>query len=265
MTPTSQAITDANQQILIAPWAGTNNYALPDDEDIDYPDEDDQGMPEGDWQREYISYSTKALRHFFRQRPDVYVSGNLFIYYEKGNPAAAITPDTFVIFGVNNHDRPSYKVWQEGGKLPSFALEVVSKSTKGKDLNINPALYAQLGVDEYFQYDPNGNYIQPRLQGLRLVNGDYQPIPANNPADGVLSLTSEVLGLELRLLAIGLRFYNPAMDRLLLDYEEEADARQLLETQVQQERQQRQQLITQLQSLSEEQLRAIGIDPTLLR
>ena len=37
--------------------------------------------------------------------------------------------------------------------------------------------YAFWGVEEYFQYDPTGDYLNPQLQGLRLIEGNYFPIP----------------------------------------------------------------------------------------
>ena len=50
---------------------------------VDYPSEDGQPMAESDFQREPLTYAVEALGAYFQQRADVYVSGNLFIYYEK--------------------------------------------------------------------------------------------------------------------------------------------------------------------------------------
>ena len=50
---------------------------------IEYPDADDKPMAESDQAREYLTYAAKVLRIYFQDRSDVYVSGNLFIYYEK--------------------------------------------------------------------------------------------------------------------------------------------------------------------------------------
>ena len=89
---------------------------------IIYPDTDGQPMTESDATRDYLIYGVEVLRLYFKSRPNVYVSGNLFVYYEEGNPRASISPDVFVIFGVSNRQRRSYKTWQEDGKLPSFVL-----------------------------------------------------------------------------------------------------------------------------------------------
>jgi Uma2 family endonuclease len=205
---------------------------------IEYPEEDDLAMPEGDAQREYLSYATKVLRIFFRDRQDVYVSGNLFIYYEQGNNQASVAPDTFVVFGVDKRDRGSYKVWEEGGNIPEFVLEITSEATVTRDKRDKPALYQKLGVKEYFQYDPTGKYLKLRpLQGKRLQRGKYVEIDASTLPDGALALSSKTLNLELRLYPDkGLRFYDPAASELLRSHEESERARRAAEQIAQQER-----------------------------
>ena len=76
---------------------------------IEYPETDGQPMTESDATRTYMIYCIAALRAFFQSRPQIYVSGNLFIYYEEGNPKQSILPDVFVIFGVSKRERRSYK------------------------------------------------------------------------------------------------------------------------------------------------------------
>ncbi|MEH1871986.1 Uma2 family endonuclease [Nostoc sp.] len=200
---------------------------------IEYPDEDGKPMAEGDIQFSYLAYAINALRIYFQNHPDVYVAGNLFIYYEKGYPESVVAPDVFVVFGVENRDRRSYKTWEENNQTPDFILEITSKSTRSKDQGAKKGIYAFLGVREYFQYDPTGDYLNPQLQGLHLVDGNYFPVAANTLADGIVSLPTEVLGLELRLEAGKLRFYNPATGQILLTHEEEVTARQTAEEKTQ--------------------------------
>ncbi|MEH2275040.1 MAG: Uma2 family endonuclease [Nostoc sp.] len=200
---------------------------------IEYPDEDGKPMAEGDIQCSYLTYARNALRIYFQNHPDVYVAGNLFIYYEKGYPESVVAPDVFVVFGVENRDRRSYKTWEEENKTPEFVLEITSKTTRSKDQGAKKGIYAFLGVREYFQYDPTGDYLNPQLQGLYLVDGNYFPVAINTLPDGTVSLPSEVLGLELRLEAGKLRFYNPATDQILLTHEEEAAGRQAAEEKAQ--------------------------------
>jgi Uma2 family endonuclease len=191
---------------------------------IDYPDSDGQPMAESDQARKYLTYSTEVLQLYFQNRLDVYVSGNLFIYYEEGNPKAFVAPDVFVIFGVEKKDRRSYKIWEEADKAPNFVLEITSKSTKKDDQEVKPLIYASLGVQEYFQYDPSGDYLNPPLQGLSLVEGQYQPLPSVNLSSGGASIWSEVLGLELQWQAGDFRFYDPS-SRQVLRTHAEAEAR----------------------------------------
>ena len=214
-------------------------------------------MPEGDDQREYISYATKVLRMWYRYQSQVYVSGNLLICYGQNNPAATIAPDTFVVFGVSNHNRSSYKVWEENHKTPSFVLEITSQSTVNKDQRDKPLIYSQLGVQEYVQYDPTGQYLKPcPLVGMTLVGGSYQSLPVQKFSQGILGLASTVLQLELRLLPEGLRFYDPVGGVYLFTYEESEQARLKAE----QARLQAEQLA---QALAE-RLRSLGVDPDRL-
>jgi Uma2 family endonuclease len=203
--------------------------AIPALEDLlaeaEYPSEDGRPMAETDFQRIPLIYAVEALDAYFQDRPDVYVSGNLLLYYEEGNPKASVSPDVFVVFGIPKRKRRSYFVWKER-KAPDFIIEITSKSTYNEDQGIKRGLYAVLGVREYFQYDPTGDYLQPALRGLKLVDENYLPIPANTQPDGTISLYSSVLGLELHLEQGELRFYDPNTGRKLLTYQESETARQ---------------------------------------
>ena len=75
-------------------------------------------------------------------------------------------------------------------------------------------------VTEYWQYDPTGDYLEPALQGLELVAGEYVRLGQRELADGTLVLTSAVLELELRLSERGLRFHDPVTGRDLPDLAE---------------------------------------------
>lgn len=190
-------------------------------------------MAEGDAQRKVLTYCTEALGIYFQDRPDVYVAGNLFIYYEEGNPNSVVAPDAFVIFGVSNQERRSYKTWEEGNKTPDFVLEITSKTTRVQDQGAKKGIYAFLGVAEYFQYDPTGDYLSPRLQGFHLSEGNYFPIAPTALSDGFLSIHSEVLGLDLRVNSDGqFRFYNPVTGSKLMTHREAEQARLSAESRI---------------------------------
>lgn len=191
--------------------------------EIVYPETDGAPMAESDPARDYLIYGVEALSIYFQDRADVYISGNLFIYYKRGVPDAVVAPDVFVVFGVEKKKRKSYKVWEEGNNVPAFVLEVTSKGTQYTDETDKPRKYRELGVKEYFQYDPTGDYLQPPLKGSRLIEGAYQPL-APILIDGVISIHSEVLGLDLRLVGGELRFYDPQTGKKLLSHQETEQA-----------------------------------------
>lgn len=197
--------------------------------EIFYPDSDGKPMAESDPARDYLIYGVETLDIYFQEREDVYVSGNLFVYYKRGIPSAVVAPDVFVVFGVEKKQRLSYKVWEEKGKVPSFVLEITSATTQENDEIEKPIKYAAMGVQEYFQYDPTGDYLNPQLKGVSLVAGKYQPIAAKILADGVFSIHSQVLGLDLRLIDGELRFYDPRTEKKLLSHKETEQARQQAE------------------------------------
>ncbi len=195
---------------------------------IHYPSSDGLPMAESDFQRQYLIYAVEALGVHFQDRENVYVSGNLFIYYEEGNPQAVVAPDVFVVIGAPKGDRSSYMLWQEP-KAPDFVLEITSRSTRSEDQGAKRGIYAFLGVQEYWQYDPTGDYLVPPLYGFRLVDQNYEPIPAPTLPNGTLNVYSHVLGLDLRLEHGRLRFHDPATGQNLLTRQEAEQARQQAE------------------------------------
>ena len=216
---------------------------------VDYPSSDGKPMAESDFQLHPLIYAVDRLRRYFRNDPDVYVSGNLLIYYDEGPDRKSVAPDVFVVFGARDVKRSSYLLWNEP-KAPDFVLEITSQSTWREDQE-KRRLYRRLGVREYCQYDPTRDYLDPPLQGLGLMGRDYKPLPVRELAGGTLALRSEVLGLELRAQVAEerLRFHDPQTgedlpdlaetdDQLLQEAaarREEAAARRVAEDRVRQE------------------------------
>ena len=196
---------------------------------IEYPSGDGKPMAENDAQLAAILYGIGTLRVYYRDRDDVYVSGDLLMYYVEGNPRVSVAPDVFVVFGVEDRVRMNYKVWEEG-KAPDFVLEVASKSTWREDLGRKRDIYARLGVKEYWMYDPTGEYFSPVLQGLRLAGGAYVRRLAVASPDGALTLSSETLGLDLRVQDGEMRFRDPVTRRTLLSHSEADAARRAADT-----------------------------------
>ncbi len=228
-------------------------------------------MAESDPARDYLIYAVEALKFYFQNQPDVYVSGNLWLSYEQGVPDAVVCPDVFVVFGVENRPRRSYRVWEENHKKPSWILEITSASTRHKDERDKPLTYAQMGVSEYFQYDPSGDYLHPPLRGRRLVGEQYELLSVEEREEGMITVSSEVLGLDLRIFPEGqLRFFDPQRGEYLRS-PEESERERLQERQraeqerqrAEQERQRAEQAERALQELRD-RLREKGIDPSQL-
>ena len=205
---------------------------------VEYPSSDGKPMADNDAQRAAIMYAIGSLEIHFAHRRDVYVSGDLLIYYEEGNPRASVAPDTFVVFGAEDRRRQSYKLWEEP-KAPDFVLEVASARTWREDEGRKRVLYERLGVREYWQHDPTGEYLGVRLKGHRLVGGAYEPQPVARSLDRTLILRSETLGLDLLIRDGEMQFRDPVTDEPLLSHgkavaarREEAAARRAAEARV---------------------------------
>ena len=172
---------------------------------IDYPTSDGRPMAETDLHRQDMMDLIQVLEDRYADEPDVYVTGNLLLFYVEGQPRTHVSPDVFIARGVPKRPpRDHYKVWLEG-KGPDFVIEVTSKTTRNEDQRKKWALYRDvLKVPEYFQFDPTEDYLRPSMQGHRLVGGEYASI---EPVEG--RLPSLFLGLELERSGTELRLYDP--------------------------------------------------------
>jgi Uma2 family endonuclease len=201
--------------------------AIPFHKEIFYPESDGEPMGETEVHAEETMYLIEALKERFRDVPDVYVWGDLFLYFEEGDPRSVVSPDVFVVKGVSKRKRRIYKFWEEGGRGPCLVVEVTSDSSRDEDLGRKKNLYERLGVEEYVLYDPLGEYLDPRIQGFRLAGRRYAKIRLE--ADG--SLFSRTAGVTFRMEGDQIRLVETASGRSLprdeevrLQYEE-AEAR----------------------------------------
>ena len=192
---------------------------------IYYPESDGKPLAETDTHIKLLIYLHKALADHFRGDPNIYVAGNLFVYYQEGDPSQVVVPDLFVVRGVPKRDRRIYQVWKEE-KAPDVVFELTSRGTRQKDLGSKKGVYEVLGVEEYFLFDPFGEYLTPRLVGFRLARWGYRQIEDEEP------LVSRVLGLELRVEGEMLRLVDPATGEKLLTPLEAQEARRQAETEV---------------------------------
>ena len=176
--------------------------------------------------REVLNLLTPRLTDFDR-RPDVFIDTDTNICYDPANLNVRVAPDVYLAFGVDERairPRQLYLPW-EVGKVPDWALEIASESTRMVDLNRKPAIYEQIGVPEFWRFDPTGGrYYGFRLDGLRLVNGQYQPIELSTEPDGILKGYSDVLELSLAWDDGWPRFYDPATATYLENWRQDREA-----------------------------------------
>ncbi len=172
---------------------------------IKYPESDGKPMGETGVHVEVMLAVLAMLRRHYYGNDRVAVLANMFLYYEEGDPKKVVCPDVFVTLNVpRNPIRRTFKVWEEG-KAPELVIEITSKKTRKEDLHKKLDLYRDvLRVREYFLFDPLEEYLEPSLQGYRLIDGRYGPIAW---AGG--GLYSEALGLRLERDEMDLRFFNP--------------------------------------------------------
>ena len=146
-----------------------------------------------------ILITIEVLRQYF-EGVQACVLGNQFLYYSEGFPRLKCAPDVMVIFDVEPGSRDSYKIWEEG-EIPRVAFEITSPGTRDKDEGFKKDLYEQIGIEEYWQFDPKGQWIEEKLRGYRLVDDAYVPIVTSESQ--ALSFRLEVSGALISFYRLG--------------------------------------------------------------
>ena len=178
--------------------------------EIIYPTSDGKPLAETQQHALAILMTLGLLRLYLQEQPAV-VFADQFLYYIEGNPKARVAPDVMVIFDIEKRLYDNYKIW-EGKQTPSIIFEMTSASTKDTDQTFKKTLYEQLGVTEYWLFDPYGEWIPGQLVGFRLnEDGVYKAIKDN---------CSEVLQLKLEPDQYLISFYRLDNGEKLLTPEE---------------------------------------------
>lgn len=168
---------------------------LADDPDVEdgvyYPSSDGKPMAETHLHVLAIRFLMDALEDVFAPRNDVFIAGNMYWYWEQGNPKERRLPDAMVVFGVEKGPRRSFRSWREGGAVPANCFEMASERTWKKNLGEVKDDYEANGVREYFVFDPAREYLDAPLVGFRRRGRRFQPIRP----DSVGGMVSNELGL----------------------------------------------------------------------
>jgi Uma2 family endonuclease len=149
----------------------TSNQTPP--AEIFYPSSDGEPLAES-YDHMYVLMTTLAMLLNHLQDQPATVLANQFLYYAQGFPRLRVAPDVMVIFNVPPGGRDNYKTWEEG-QVPAVIFEMTSPSTRNNDEVEKKNLYENMGVMEYWQFDPRGEWIPEKLRGYRL-QGDLEPV-----------------------------------------------------------------------------------------
>ncbi len=136
-----------------------------------YPAEEERKVPISKRALRLIGYLVEALEHVFRAEPDVFVGGDQFIYWERGNIRKRVAPDLYVIRGVPKEPpRAVIRLWEEA--VPSLVAEISSAGSRVEDRGRKLRLYQNLfRCPEYFIWDDDTE----EMLFYRLEEGRYQP------------------------------------------------------------------------------------------
>ena len=175
----------------------TNAWKVRTLPDIFY--EEPEPVEDGMQQEPPIDRIGQLLRQRYADRPDVFISGGVFVSYDVTDGNRRVKPDLFIAFDVDNagirENLPNFWIW-EIGKAPDFVMEVASPSTAANDLGWKRELYQRLAIQEYWRFDPTGGelYGTP-MAGERLVAGRYEEYELQYGDDGSVRAHSELLGV----------------------------------------------------------------------
>lgn len=217
--------------------------------DVFYPSSDGEPVAETYDHLYAILMTLEVLRQYL-QGQRATVLANQFLYYAQGFPKLRVAPDVMVIFDVEPGGRDNYKIWEEG-QVPKVIFEMTSGSTKNEDLEHKKVLYEQLEVEEYWLFDPKGEWINGQLLGYRLQEGRY--IRIEDQCSRALTLKLQVEGKLIGFYRLDTSEKLLLPDELAQALQQETTARQAAEQRAQTaeqqlaaERQQREILLQQL-------------------
>ncbi len=174
-----------------------------------YPVEFEDEMGETAFHFKLITLFYGLLDAYFSTPNNALVAANMMVYYEKGNTKRWLAPDIFVCFGVENHLRRVFKVWEEG-VFPQVVFEIASENTFENDLGGKRLDYARLGVEEYYLLDPEREYLPSPLMAFHRQNGRLLSANVENKR-----ILSPLLNLEIVDTDRSFRLFNPQTQEFL--------------------------------------------------
>jgi Uma2 family endonuclease len=221
-----------------------------------YPETDGEPMAENTLQFRWIVTLQGGIDALFRDRPDVFVAGDLFWYPIEGDNTTRVAPDVLVVFGRPKGDRRSYLQWQEANIPPQVVIEVLPPGNSGPEIVRKRRFYERHGVEEFYTYDPDRVvFVAWVRKGDRL-----------EAVEALRGWVSPRLGIRFEIEDGEFRVYDPEGRRFetFLEVTERAgDERRKAEKaqrRAEKERRRAEKLARRADRLAE-RLRALGVDP----
>lgn len=192
--------------------------------EVFYPESDGKPMGETGIHIRLLLEIVQTLSTFYSDDNDTYVIGDILMYYVEGMPKKFLVPDIMVIKDVGNQERRSYKIWEEK-KSPDVIFELSSMGTWHNDLYKKFDIYEELGVKEYYIFDPDYDYLPKSLIGYHLIEGEFENVEVKDEM-----IFSPLLNLFLVDTKKTLRFFDPETDEFLPTRQELATKSEELES-----------------------------------
>ena len=209
-----QEVSEQVQTRNYTPNKTENEYMSVFYDGVYYPEERTTDMGESSIHIKLLASFLNILEVYFKDREDVFFSGNMNVYPEKGNPHNWFAPDLLVAFGIPNVERSSYLLWREG-VFPQVIFEIASKKTWQNDVDEKLAKYETLGASEYYILDPEFEFLPEPLTAYER-NGEK--LVRRNVTDE--RIFSPLLELEIVRQNSTFRFFSPYTDEFLPTLEE---------------------------------------------
>ncbi|MGE0827102.1 MAG: Uma2 family endonuclease [Candidatus Binatia bacterium] len=181
------------------------------------PTEDDLPCDDGEpmetaRHRDQMEVLIRSLQAHWSDRHDYYVGGNMFLHYDPRSRRKFRGPDFFLVMNVDDHERKSWVVWQEGMRFPDVIIELLSDSTREIDKEEKKVLYEQIfRTAEYYLYDP----FSQEFLGYHLRGVHYEEVTP----DAQSRIASAATGLYLAVRNDWLRWETAAGQLLLTPME----------------------------------------------
>ena len=207
-----------------------------------------------------IIHLHQALQDLFNTRSDVFIASDMNWYWVEGDNTLKVAPDVMVVFGVSPYDRRSFRSFEEAGAIPSIVFEMASEGTWRNDEEGKFELYEELGVKEYYLFDPEWQYLSSQVKGYRLENSAYRKIPWKNQrlrSQFGFEVAADATMLRLYRLSTGLPILTRAEAMLIAQEQVVREQRKLAEEQ--------RKLAEEQRKLAEEQRRNAALELEIAR